>query len=106
MYTFRWPFGLASGSRHWLQSAQPWHCEAPKRKNTPSPSPCWYTFVLTTPLGQVQHLRSASTRKSATLKRVGSLPPLCGTHATIVVCPSLTASTSARVLPQPPARSI
>ena len=40
---------------------------------------------------------------SATVKRFGSLPPLVGTHATMVVCPALTVSVRARVLPQPPA---
>jgi hypothetical protein len=59
--------------------------------------------VLTVPLGQVQRVRSASTTKSATVKRLGSLPPLLGMRATIVVCWSLTASLRARVLPQPAA---
>jgi hypothetical protein len=37
------------------------------------------------------------------VKRFGSLPPLIGTQATLVVCPALTVSIRARVLPQPPA---
>ena len=53
--------------------------------------------MLATPFGQVQRVRSASTRKSATLKRWGSLPPLVGTHATIAVCPAGYAGRGLRV---------
>src|SRR5215207_4893351 len=101
MNTLRWPLGLASGSRHTLHSGQSRHWDAKKRKDSPSLSPWAYALVLTTPFGQVQLVRSVSTTNAATVKRFGSLPPLIGTAATMVVCPALHTSTLARTLPQP-----